>query len=78
MDYYLIEHLQYFLTQGIIENQGPLKCVISGLEVMNAECRPCTGFRMKYVLPCLTELGVCVIGGKTRDYKLFEEGSFNV
>jgi len=45
---------------------------------MNAERRPCTGLRVQYILSCITEPSVCVIGGKTRDYKLFSQGSFNV
>jgi hypothetical protein len=45
---------------------------------MNAERRSCTHLRMQYVLPCITEPNVCVIGGKTRDYKIFSQGSFNV
>jgi len=44
---------------------------------MNAERRSCTDLRMQYVLPCITEPSVCVIGGKTRDYKLFSQGSFD-
>jgi len=43
---------------------------------MNADRRPCTDLRTQYVLPCITEPSVCVIGGKTRDYKLFSQDFF--
>ena len=49
---------------------------MSGCEIVNTDRRPCTDLRTQYVLQCITEPSVCVIGEKTRDHKLFSQGSF--